>query len=52
MGAHESIAGGVYNSLQFGVDDGCEVVQLFTKNARQMKAKPLTEEDIEKIAYE
>jgi deoxyribonuclease-4 len=29
-----------------GIDDGCEVVQIFSKNARQLKAKPLTDEDI------
>jgi deoxyribonuclease-4 len=30
-----------------GVEDGCEVVQLFTKNARQlMPKKPLSDEDI------
>jgi len=46
LGAHESISGGIYKSLLYGLDDGCEVVQLFSKNARQMKAKPLTDEDI------
>jgi deoxyribonuclease-4 len=30
----------------FGLEDGCEVVQLFSKNARQLRAKPLTDEDI------
>jgi deoxyribonuclease-4 len=31
------------------VDDGCEVVQIFSKNARQMKAKPLLDDDIKQF---
>ncbi len=46
LGAHESISGGIYKSLLYGVEDGCEVVQIFSKNARQFKAKPLNEEEI------
>jgi deoxyribonuclease-4 len=32
-----------------GLSDGAEVVQIFSKNARQFKAKPLTEGDIKKF---
>src|ERR687890_468244 len=46
LGAHMSIAGGCYNALTRGRDVGCDAVQLFTKNASQWKAKPLTDEDI------
>lgn len=49
LGAHESISGGIYKSLLYGVEDGCEVVQIFSKNARQFKAKPLTDDDIKKF---
>lgn len=47
LGAHESTAGGIYKSLLYGKEDGCEAVQIFSKNARQLKAKPLTDEEIQ-----
>jgi deoxyribonuclease-4 len=49
LGAHESISGGIYKSLLHGIDDGAEVVQIFSKNARQFKAKPLTDDEITKF---
>jgi deoxyribonuclease-4 len=49
IGAHMSIAGGVYNSLLFGKDLGCTTIQIFTKNNNQWKAKELTEEDVKKF---
>ena len=45
LGAHVSIAGGVFNALQRGRDVGADAVQIFTKNASQWKAKPLAEAD-------
>jgi len=45
LGAHESIAGGVHNSLARGKEDGCECVQVFTKSASQWSAKTLVPED-------
>jgi deoxyribonuclease-4 len=39
-----SIAGGCHNALTRGRDVGADAVQVFTKNASQWKAKPLTEE--------
>ncbi len=35
--------------MLFGMEDGCEVVQIFSKNARQFKAKPLTDDEIKKF---
>jgi deoxyribonuclease-4 len=35
--------------LLHGIDDGAEVVQIFSKNARQFKAKPLTDDEITKF---
>jgi deoxyribonuclease-4 len=35
--------------LLFGQEDGCEVVQIFSKNARQFKVKPLTDDEIQKF---
>ncbi|MFH1336931.1 MAG: deoxyribonuclease IV [Candidatus Zixiibacteriota bacterium] len=49
IGAHMSIAGGVYNSLIFGKDLGCTTIQIFTKNNNQWKAKELTSEDVKKF---
>ena len=40
-----SIAGGVAQALWRGVETGCDVIQIFTKNAMQWRAKPLTQDD-------
>jgi len=49
LGAHVSIAGGVYNAPVNGRKATCDVVQIFTKSANQWKARPLTDEDAEKF---
>jgi deoxyribonuclease-4 len=41
-----SVAGGLYKALLRGREAGCEAVQIFSKNANQWKAKPLSAEDI------
>lgn len=46
IGAHESIAGGVHTAFERGNRAGCRVLQVFTKNSNQWKAKPLRSEDI------
>ncbi|MFI5253500.1 MAG: deoxyribonuclease IV [Bacteroidota bacterium] len=46
IGAHESIAGGVYTAFERAESVGCATLQVFTKNSNQWAAKPLTEEDI------
>jgi deoxyribonuclease-4 len=40
-----SIVGGVSQALWRGMEIGCDVIQLFTKNAMQWRAKPLTQGD-------
>ena len=45
--AHLSIAGGLHNAVAAAVELQCETVQLFTKNASQWNAKPLTASEIE-----
>jgi deoxyribonuclease-4 len=40
-----SIAGGYHNAVLEAVRTGCDVVQLFTKNNNQWRAKPITDED-------
>ena len=50
LGAHISIAGGYQNALTRGNDIGCTVVQLFSKNANQWAAKPITPQEAELFA--
>lgn len=43
LGAHMSIAGGYHLAAEKGGALGCTAIQLFTKNERQWKAKPITD---------
>src|SRR5436190_17689719 len=45
LGAHMSIAGGYYKAVEEAHRCGCDVVQLFTKNNNQWRAKPIGDED-------
>lgn len=49
LGAQMSIAGGVDKALLRGWKLGCETIQIFTKNSRQWRARPLDEEEIERF---
>jgi len=46
VGAHVSAAGGVFNAPLNAKEIGARAFALFTKNQRQWKAKPLTEEAV------
>jgi deoxyribonuclease-4 len=46
LGAHQSIAGGYYKSVEIAHRLNCDCVQLFTKNNNQWRAKELTDEDV------
>ena len=46
LGAHESIAGGLYRAFDRAQSVGCEAVQIFVKSNRAWAAKSLTEEDV------
>ena len=46
LGAHESIAGGLYKAFDRAQLVGCEAVQIFVKPNRAWAVKPLTEEDV------
>lgn len=46
LGAHQSIAGGYYKSVETAHRLKCDCVQLFTKNNNQWLAKELTDEDV------
>jgi len=47
LGAHMSISGGYYKSVEAAQRAGCDCVQLFTKNNNQWRAKELTDQDAE-----
>lgn len=49
LGAHMSIAGGVFNAFGDGKKVGCDTIQIFTKSSNQWKARPLENEEIEKF---
>lgn len=47
IGAHMSIAGGLYKAFARGEQAGCRAMQIFTKNASRWKAKPLDDGAVE-----
>jgi deoxyribonuclease-4 len=49
LGAHMSIAGGYFRAVELAHENGCQCVQLFTKNNNQWRAKEITDEDVEKF---
>ena len=49
LGAHMSIAGGYYKAVEAAAEYGMNVVQLFTKNNNQWKARPLSQADIDEF---
>jgi len=52
LGAHKSVAGGLYKAFARGEASGCEAIQIFTKNQSQWDAKPLEFDEIEKFHQE
>ncbi len=46
LGAHESISGGLHHAIEDVEKVGGEALQLFTRNQRQWKAAPLSDQDI------
>jgi deoxyribonuclease-4 len=46
IGAHTSSAGGVHNALYRGQEIGATTIQLFTRNQKQWRAKPFSEEEL------
>lgn len=52
LGAHVSTAGGLYKSPGNGLGLGCQSIQIFTRNQRQWKAKPLTDSEVEQFHQE
>jgi deoxyribonuclease IV len=52
LGAHVSIAGGVYNCFATAEMLGCDTIQIFVKSSSQWESKPLSINDIEKFHEE
>ncbi len=46
LGAHESVGGGLYRAFDHISKVGGESLQIFTRNQRQWKASPLSEEEV------
>jgi deoxyribonuclease-4 len=49
LGAHMSIAGGYYKAVDAAAEHGMDVVQLFTKNSNQWRAKPIVDDDVRRF---
>src|SRR5712692_4107870 len=47
IGFHAPIKGGLHESLIIAKETGCDAVQIFSRNPRGWKAKPLTKEAID-----
>ena len=46
LGAHVSVGGGVENAPARGRELGCDAIQIFSKNQRQWKSVPLSDEAV------
>jgi len=49
IGAHVSISGSLDLAFERGEEVGCTVIQIFTKNASQWRAKPISDEQAKKF---
>ncbi|UCD64595.1 MAG: deoxyribonuclease IV [Candidatus Zixiibacteriota bacterium] len=49
FGAHESIAGGVFNAVERGKAATCDTIQMFNKSNNQWRAKKLTGDEVEQF---
>ena len=52
LGAHVSTAGGLQKSPINGLKLGCQTIQIFTRNQRQWKAKPLSSLEVRAFRQE
>ena len=49
FGAHESIAGGVFNAVILGQKATCDTIQMFNKSSNQWRAKKLESKEIDEF---
>ena len=47
LGAHESIAGGIFNAPHRGQQATCDTIQIFNKSNNQWKAKELKQDEVD-----
>lgn len=52
LGAHMSIAGGLFNAFAEGERKGCDTIQIFVKSSNQWQAKAIADEELEKYHRE
>lgn len=45
LGAHVSVAGGLEKAFARGLESNCTALQIFTKNANQWRAKPISDDE-------
>jgi deoxyribonuclease-4 len=46
LGAHESVAGGAWNAIARGREDGCQAIQIFARPSAQWRARPTAPEEV------
>jgi len=46
LGAHESVAGGAFNAIARGREDGCQAIQIFARPSAQWRARPLDPQEV------
>jgi len=49
IGAHMSTSGGAHKAIEIADAVDCTALQIFTKNNNQWRAKPLTDDDVQKF---
>ncbi len=49
LGAHESVAGGLYRAYERGQQAGCDALQVWVKNGRQWNAPPLEKDEVQRF---
>lgn len=49
LGSHLSISGGLFKAVEASVPLDCDCLQIFTKNQRQWKVKPLATDEVDRF---
>jgi deoxyribonuclease IV len=52
LGAHESVAGGMFTAFERGRQDGCQAMQIFARASAQWRARPLPAEELSSFRSE
>ncbi|HEX2660045.1 MAG TPA: deoxyribonuclease IV [Polyangia bacterium] len=46
LGAHESVAGGTWNAIALGREDGCEALQIFARPRVEWRTRPFAPDEV------